>query len=318
MSAEMIDTAEETIIDFITCPHCKDYIQPPSVCCENGHFTCTKCKQQISRCPSCGTDKYPNKSNTVFDMILMEIYYPCYYQANGCSAYFKWNELKDHQLVCKFRLEACRFHASGCPIFVKAEERLIHEANCEYGLSCKVYAKIKGNVYTQCNWRGTKQDLPKHVITAHRFSWCPHEIESNVTLSWILPMNFDFEKVELIHLKDVDEMFYFYSKSIGNFQHFVAVQYIGQRDNEKEFLYSVEFIHEDKKVGFEDSVIPYNVSEEDIYRSTNCFSVHYEFLKKHFLAERVIDCYVKVFRKEQKTMEVRRYMTYLDNEIKQD
>lgn len=317
MSAEMLDTAEETIIDFITCPFCKDYIQPPSLCCENGHFICRGCKTKVPNCPSCGTEKYPNKNNTVFDMILREIYYPCVYQETGCSAYFKYDKLREHQMNCKFRLETCAFQNDGCKALLKPNEKPGHESICEYGVSCKVYAKIKGIVYTQCKWRGSRKELPKHVTKSHEFSWCPHQIESNVALSWMLPLNFNFEKVELIHLKDVDEMFYFYSKSVENSQHFVAVQHIGNKNAWQEFMYSVEFIHENKKVGFEDLVIPYNVNEDDIYRANNCFSVHYDFLRKHFLAERVIDCYVTVFKKGQKT-EVKRYLTYLDNVIKEE
>ncbi|KAK6618662.1 hypothetical protein RUM43_013053 [Polyplax serrata] len=318
MSAEMMDTAEETIIDFITCPYCNDYVQPPSLCCENGHFVCHGCKLKVRKCPSCGTENYPNKNNTIFDMILREIYYPCFYQEDGCSAYFKYDELKLHQLTCNFKMEPCMFNSDGCKQLCRPDDREAHESRCEYGVSCRVYTEIKGVVYTQCNWRGTRKDLPLHVTMSHQFAWCPYQIESNVALSWMLPMNFNFEKVELIHLKDIDEMFYFYSKSIGNSQHFIAVQHIGKWDDSKEFIYSVEFIHEDKKVGFEDLVIPYTVGGEDIYRSRNCFSIHYEFLKKHFLAESVIDCYVKVLKKGQKNEAVKRYLTYLDNVIKED
>ncbi|EEB18001.1 conserved hypothetical protein [Pediculus humanus corporis] len=295
MSEEMLDTAEETIIDFITCPYCTDYIRPPSVCCESGHFVCRQCKTNISHCPTCGTDRYPNKSNSVFDMILREIYYPCLYQGNGCSAYFKHDQLQIHQNNCKFKMEPCVYQSEGCKVFTKGQDNKIkHETICDYGVRCKIYGEINNKIHVTCTWKGKRKDLLKHVSTSHQYEWSPHEIVSDVALSWILPLNINFEKIQLIHLKDFDEMFFFYSKTIENYQHFVGVQYVGHRESWKKFLYSVEFIYENKKVGFEDLVIPHTVKKtDDVYGANNCFSVHFEFLKKHFLAESVIDCHVR-------------------------
>lgn len=314
----MRDMAEETIIDYITCPECLDFIQPPSECCENGHFVCHSCRKKDYKCPICNTQNYPNKDNAVFNLLLKEIYFPCHFQENGCSAYFKCDELKKHHLECQFRFTPCAFRSSGCMALLHPDEKAFHEEICEFGITCRVYAKFRDNVYRKCDWRGDRNSLPNHVIETHKSAWTPHKLESNVALSWMLPIDFNFEKTELIHLRDIDEMFYFYSKSVEHSKHYVAVQYIGNSDRAKLFKYSVEFMYDSKMVKYEDVVLPYNLSVEEVYNSNNCFYVEYDFLKKHFQAERIIDCYVKVYRKDQSPTEIRRYMKYLDNTITEE
>lgn len=101
MSAESLDPADEAIIDYVKCPGCRQFIQPPCVCCEQGHFMCTPCKARIEACPTCGATSFPNKVNAVFDRILQELYYPCVNAENGCHAFLKYSEISGHQSSCR-------------------------------------------------------------------------------------------------------------------------------------------------------------------------------------------------------------------------
>lgn len=318
MSAEMLDTAEETIIDYLTCPICRDYIQPPSCCCENGHFICSKDKQAITKCPICSTENYPNKINTIFDMILKEIYFPCINQESGCPGYYKYGEIQEHQKLCGFELAPCAYKSEGCTQMVKRNEKSYHEKICEYGIiSCRIHLEVKAAIRVNCDWRGFRTQLYQHVSEKHQMAWMPH-LESNVTFAWILPIKFNFIKIEMIYLKDLDEMFYFYSKSDADSMQYIAVQYVGSQEKSMEYRYCVEFELESKRVQYEDMVLPYSVSADDVYSSSNCFHIHCDFLKKHFQAERVIDCYVKIFRKDQMCNQLKRHITYLGNVINED
>lgn len=306
----MLDTAEETIIDYITCPKCKDYIQPPSHCCENGHFICHKCKKKVKICPVCKVENYPNKKNTIFDMILKEMYYPCGNQENGCPGYFKYEEIKEHQQVCEYQLLPCTFQSAGCPLKFKLNEKSEHEQQCHFGVSCRIFFKLKGTVQEVCHWRGFKNQLHEHILSNHQRIWHPQIIEINVAFAWMLPLDMNFEKVELIQLKDTEEMFYFYVRSESHGNQSVAIQHIGHHEKSKDYLFSVEFMHETKRVKYENCVIPLSSEAEDVYRSNNGFEIHYAFLKKHFLAERVIDCYVKIFKKNKGVLQGRKSIRY--------
>lgn len=319
MSAEMLDSAEETIIDYLTCPICRDYIKPPSSCCENGHFICSSDKKEFTRCPVCKTENYPNKTNTIFDMILKEIYFPCVNQEHGCPGYFKYVEIHEHQKICGFELIPCRFKSEGCNQVIKRNEKALHEKRCEYGIiSCRTRMEMKGKTLVNCDWRGFRSQLQEHVGDKHKQAWVP-SLESNVTFAWMLPIDVDYQKIEVIHLRDVDEIFYFYTKGVSNesMQH-IAVQYVGSNEKSKEFMYSVEFELDSKKVRYEDEALPYSLNPDDVYASSHCFNVHYEFLKKHFLAERVIDCYVKIYKKDQNQDVLRRRVTFLGNVINEE
>lgn len=314
----MLDTAEETIIDYLTCPICRDYIQPPSSCCENGHFICGKDKESITKCPVCSTENYPNKINTVFDNIVKEIYFPCINQEHGCPGYYKYVEIVEHQKMCGFELIPCSYKSEGCAKMVKRNEKWYHEKKCEYGIiSCRIHLEVKGSIHVNCDWQGYRTQLHKHVSEKHQMAWTPH-LESNVTFAWIIPIEFNFQKIELIYLKDLDEMFYFYSKSEAKFMQYIAIQYVGSNEKCKEFRFSVEFELDSKRVQYEDMVLPYSLNPEDVYSSSSCFHIHYEFLKKHFQAERLIDCYVKIFKKDETANQQKRHITYLGNVINED
>ncbi|KAJ8957883.1 hypothetical protein NQ318_001879 [Aromia moschata] len=51
---EMEVTKEEEIIRrMLECPNCFEYMQPPIYQCVTGHTTCKKCKETLTKCPTC-------------------------------------------------------------------------------------------------------------------------------------------------------------------------------------------------------------------------------------------------------------------------
>ncbi|KAJ8981959.1 hypothetical protein NQ317_002133 [Molorchus minor] len=44
---------EETIRRMLECPNCFEYMQPPIYQCVTGHTTCKKCKETLTKCPTC-------------------------------------------------------------------------------------------------------------------------------------------------------------------------------------------------------------------------------------------------------------------------
>lgn len=82
------------------------------------------------------------------------------------------------------------------------------------------------------------------------------------------------------------------------------------------YMYAVEFKYGSKKIVFQDNVIPSNV--DDVYSDTHCCTFHSHFLYHHFQAERVCDCYIRIYKKGQENVNGKRILNFLGNIVSEE
>lgn len=82
------------------------------------------------------------------------------------------------------------------------------------------------------------------------------------------------------------------------------------------FMYAVEFKYGSKLIVFKDNVIL--SSEDDVFNHSACCNFHYKFLMYHFQAERVCDCYIRIFRKGQEDKKGKRILHFLGTVVSEE
>lgn len=96
----------ENVLQELECPICKCYLVPPIYICTSGHSFCSKCKDQLSFCPTC-RKSMQNGRNFTLENVVSCIKYPCVNREIGCSATCSTDKLNEHELECSFSGHSC-------------------------------------------------------------------------------------------------------------------------------------------------------------------------------------------------------------------
>ncbi|CAG7827825.1 unnamed protein product [Allacma fusca] len=101
-----------------TCPICLEFLLPPVYQCVNGHLICDICHVKVKTCPQC-RDAFVGKKirNLAVEEIVRECSYECKNLEAGCMLKRKYDQVRDHDLDCKFSsLNFCESLGINCNI----------------------------------------------------------------------------------------------------------------------------------------------------------------------------------------------------------
>lgn len=81
--------------------------------CETGHSVCQKCKNQLnpSICPVCKKG-FSRARNYALEDIAATTMFSC--KHDGCDVHLEGKDMKNHQLTCPYKPEACVLSFTGC------------------------------------------------------------------------------------------------------------------------------------------------------------------------------------------------------------
>ena len=127
------DLLNESIVDNLECQVCYELLGPPIHQCTNGHIICTKCKTNLTRCPTCNCCNLQGR-NLILEKIYKNLKLPCKFRVVGCDEVLSEQFLKDHQNDCTHQCVTCNFP-------MKISEK--------------------------CNWSGKVDSLYQHVQNHH-------------------------------------------------------------------------------------------------------------------------------------------------------
>jgi len=130
MSGKQIDL---NLLKELECPVCGEYMASPIKMCENGHSTCSSCRDRLPECPSC-RGEFVKVRNIALEKLAATAIYPCKNQEAGCGETFIADGKDNH-------LAECLFQGRQCP-----------------------FGKVSG---VDCNWTGTMSDIPVHIKDKH-------------------------------------------------------------------------------------------------------------------------------------------------------
>ena len=108
-TAKKRKTIEDNLKDILQCPVCLLVPNKPEKVnvCYNGHLICNECREKISLCPICRSDKLDLQSpllKKIFDSLPSM----CPNYGSGCQRSFDdGEELKEHENHCEFRRIDC-------------------------------------------------------------------------------------------------------------------------------------------------------------------------------------------------------------------
>lgn len=126
-----VDSIEEDILNDLECPVCLEFMVPPIYQCETGHSVCSTCKSKINECPSCKRC-YRDTRNFHLEKITNRIKYYCKYRDYDCTFVASAQDIKQHEMECKFGPYSCPLHD-----------------------------------HTACGWKGRLTDIMEHVRHSH-------------------------------------------------------------------------------------------------------------------------------------------------------
>ena len=150
----------------LECPVCLDLPKVgPVPMCLNGHFICRGCKVKINNegLHNCLTCEAPlGESKSLLASILIEsVEHECDFKDCTMSVYFQ--DYKEHQEHCKFRLVVCDFN--DCEQVMQFRDLKMHQEQCEHRpVSC---------VHTGCQETVTFKEYNTHNLQCqYRPGWC--------------------------------------------------------------------------------------------------------------------------------------------------
>ncbi|KAK9878997.1 hypothetical protein WA026_003814 [Henosepilachna vigintioctopunctata] len=94
---------EKELID-LTCSNCNINMLPPIYLCVNNHNICADCKSEL--CKICSEHVTENR-NKELEEHSRQCLHSCRYYPTGCMESFKYNEIRNHEIKCKFCTYNC-------------------------------------------------------------------------------------------------------------------------------------------------------------------------------------------------------------------
>lgn len=120
------------LLEIIKCPFCQEYMYQYIATCVTGHSLCSKCKSKEDVCPQC-QQPFGTQQNFLLEDIISQMEFPCTYKNQGCSKYEGMENLKKHEMYCRYKTDWC------CPMN-----------------------------YFKCNWKGSYHDMYNHICLNHK------------------------------------------------------------------------------------------------------------------------------------------------------
>ncbi|XP_063233712.1 probable E3 ubiquitin-protein ligase sinah [Bacillus rossius redtenbacheri] len=127
-----LDSFNDAILAVLECPVCTEYMSPPIFQCKTGHKLCSRCRPQLSVCPTC-KETCLDLRNYVAEELAEKLMYPCVNEDAGCRA--------------KLQLRAMARHNAECP--------------------CRLYDCLGAD----CDWRGRAPEMLQHLKGSHGMAW---------------------------------------------------------------------------------------------------------------------------------------------------
>jgi len=121
----------ETLLKELECPVCMEYMVPPIKLCTKGHNICSKCRECVQLCPTCGAE-FSDIRCLALENIARSHKHPCANWQSGCRELFSIEHIAEHQDVCVYGKIQCPF-------------------------------KLNKN----CSWNGYRSDLIEHAKAVH-------------------------------------------------------------------------------------------------------------------------------------------------------
>ncbi|KAJ8871134.1 hypothetical protein PR048_027438 [Dryococelus australis] len=138
---------QDNLLSVLTCPRCREYLEPPITLCEKGHNVCRRCRPRMRHCPIC-SKKLLDTRNVSLEAIARDTLFPCRYAAEGCRETRQLGDIAAHHAVCALRVYSCPWVAE------------------------------------RCTWRGAKTSMADHLRAAHASSFVEPLVETDVAASW--------------------------------------------------------------------------------------------------------------------------------------
>ncbi|KDR11338.1 putative E3 ubiquitin-protein ligase sinah [Zootermopsis nevadensis] len=134
-----MEDLNQGLLSVLECMHCRQYMLPPIVSCENGHHVCNDCRAFLATCLVCYRP-YLNIRNSLLENLARTSVFPCDKQPYGCKEIVPMDGVMDHQRTCPYS------NYTRCP-----------------------YAVLPTQI---CTWQGPLTDVRCHIHKYHEINIC--------------------------------------------------------------------------------------------------------------------------------------------------
>nr|CAD7601990.1 unnamed protein product [Timema genevievae] len=138
----------ENLLSVLTCPRCKEYLDPPIIICETGHNLCHRCRPDQQTCTVCLRPLLDTR-NFSLEGIAREVTYPCRYRGQGCRESFPMVDIAVHHGRCHFRVYNC-----------------------------------PGRILEKCRWQGRRAEMETHLRDVHTNIHISFKTVKSSLVSW--------------------------------------------------------------------------------------------------------------------------------------
>jgi E3 ubiquitin-protein ligase SIAH1 len=239
------ESVNDSIVSLFECPVCYEYLTPPIYQCKNAHNICSKCKEHITKCPTCG-EIYLDSRSVFVEQIAERLLYPCKNLEVGCYEKYSLQDIEKHHEVCSHRMYEC----------------------------------LPGKA-DNCKWKGRSFDILTHMMDAHASS-CWMVDENNILYDYnVFEGVEDLQLVSAYH----EVFWYNFKCDATKQKLFLAVQYIGPQELACTFTYEFELCadtDEEKSIIIKNRTRPDTEKLNDIYDSASCIVLDFATVK-HFV-----------------------------------
>lgn len=238
------ESVNDRIVALFECPVCYEYLAPPIYQCKNAHNICSKCKQLVTKCPTCG-EIYLNSRSVFVEQIAEQLLYPCRNLEVGCCEKHSLQDIEKHHEVCSHRMYEC----------------------------------LPGKA-DNCKWKGRSFDILTHMMDAHA-NICWMVDENNIVYEFnIFEGIEDLQLVSALH----ELFWYHFKCDATKQKLFLAVQYIGPQELACTYTYEFELCADaDEEIStiMKNRTRPDTEKLNDIYDSSCCIVLDFAMLKQY-------------------------------------
>lgn len=237
----MDENLNNSILKYLECPVCMEYMIPPITLCESGHNICNRCRSKMKKCPTCRQSLLLVR-NLTLENLAKQVQYPCRNRQAGCEETFPLDQITYHQSVCVHSCYDCAL------------------------------AKAPGIL---CLWQGPKSEMKRHIDMNHK----DRVTEAITTLAvYIRQFKPTYRYCKVIYA--LGEIFYQQFDVSGQNFYFV-VQYVGPEEEASKFKYEIKLksLCGAEKIQVTQVTQSIKVNIHDIRQSGKCIKLHYDVVK---------------------------------------